>query len=987
MLKQSMFGLMIFLTIISCAKKEENADVSVQIAKTPVAAAQRVSREKKAIGPEDYAVWERLADPRISSNGEWIYYISNPVRGDTRLTLHSVESGKQLHFERAKRVSFSPDNNYLVFLRSPRFETTRQAKLKKVKADKMPKDSLCVYLFNADTLLTVPRVKSYSVNTEGNPWITLHLEKPLPPSADSSALKDTAQVPDSMLVAEEEPDSSKQRSEVKKTGTAKAKKTKVREEGTPLWVWHPLEADTLILEYAGFYAVSEKGDRIVATTKLKGKPDSLRITLIEPEKARLKVILEQAGEAKSFRFDKAGGQLAFLFSDDTAKQKIYEVYYWKKGRSAASCYLTEKARGIREDWTISSVRFPSFSKDGKHLYFGTAPRVEEVEEDTLLSNEKAKLDVWSWHDPLLQTQQNKELARERNRNYVARVDVGSKNVIQLADEEVPTLKISSDYDDAWVVGESNLPYRQLISWESLDYYDFYLVNTRSGEKIKILERKSYAPNLSPQYKYMVWYDHADSNWYVYDVAKQKQRNLSAGMEVPFYREDEDRPTPAGPYGFAAWGLGDRYVFLYDRYDIWKFDLEGEKPPMNVTRGAGRASKTVFRYLQLDSDLDYAPIRPILLSAFNEKTKASGYASGDLYEGAEPEMLAYSDHQYTRLSKAKNADVLIWRKGDFRNYPDLWVSDLNFEHKSRISALNPQQSQYRWASVELVEWKNSDGVELQGMLYIPDDLDTSKKHPMIVYYYEKYSEYLHSYTVPTPSYSTVNRIVYPSNGYILFIPDIVYKVGYPGKSGLDCVMSGVDMLLEKYPFIDEARMGIQGQSWGGYQTAYFITQTDRFAAAMAGAPVSNMTSAYGGIRWGSGLVRMMQYEGGQSRIGGTLWEDFDRYVENSPLFFADRIQTPLLMMHNDEDGAVPWTQGIEMMTAMRRLQKPGWMLVYNGDDHNLKENNWGNRMDLTIRMMQFFDHYLKDAPMPRWMKEGISATEKGRDYKLDLIPEE
>ncbi|MDD3716567.1 MAG: prolyl oligopeptidase family serine peptidase, partial [Candidatus Marinimicrobia bacterium] len=630
---------------------------------------------------------------------------------------------------------------------------------------------------------------------------------------------------------------------------------------------------------------------------------------------------------------------------------------------------------------------PSFSKDGKYLYFGTAPRVLEPEEDTLLSNEKARLDVWSWHDPLLQTQQNKELARERNRNYLARVDVGSKNVIQLADEEVPNLKISSDYDDAWVVGESNLPYQKLISWESLDYYDFYLVNTRSGEKIKILERKSYAPNLSPQYKYMVWYDFADSNWYVYDVEGQTQRNLTAGIEVPFYQEDEDRPTPAGPHGFAAWGLGDHYVFLYDRYDIWKFDLRGEKEPLNVTRGAGRRNKTVFRYLHLDSDLDYVPIRPILLSAFNEKTKASGYASGDMYEGKEPEMLAFSDHQYTRLSKAKNADILIWRKGDFRHYPDLWVSDLSFKHKSKISALNPQQSQYRWASVELVEWKNSVGTELQGMLYIPDDLDKSKKHPMIIYYYEKYSEYLHSYAIPTPSYSTVNRIVYPSNGYILFIPDIIYKVGYPGKSGLDCVMSAVDMLLEEYSFIDEAKMGIQGQSWGGYQTAYFITQTDRFAAAMAGAPVSNMTSAYGGIRWGSGLVRMMQYEGGQSRIGGTLWDSFDLYVENSPLFFADRIKTPLLMMHNDEDGAVPWTQGIEMMTAMRRLQKPAWMLVYNGDDHNLKENNWGNRMDLTIRMMQFFDHYLKGAPMPRWMKEGISAIEKGRDYKLDLVKEQ
>jgi dipeptidyl aminopeptidase/acylaminoacyl peptidase len=359
----------------------------------------------------------------------------------------------------------------------------------------------------------------------------------------------------------------------------------------------------------------------------------------------------------------------------------------------------------------------------------------------------------------------------------------------------------------------------------------------------------------------------------------------------------------------------------------------------------------------------------------------------MYTGGIPEKLLFSENKYDNVKKAKNADLFIWRKGTYREYPDLYISDLDFSEIAKISALNPQQSQFRWANVELVEWKNSDGVELQGMLYIPDNLDMSKKHPMIIYYYEKYSDYLYQYFRPTPSYSTVNKVLYPSNGYILFIPDIVYKPGHPGRSGLDCVDTGVDMLLEKYPFINGEKIGLQGQSWGGYQTAYFITQTDRYAAAMAGAPVSNMISAYGGIRWDSGLSRMMQYENGQSRIGGTIWDSFDLYVENSPIFFVDRIETPLLIMHNDIDGAVPWTQGIEMMVAMRRLQKPAWMLTYNNSNHNLGDSEWGNRMDLTIRMKQFFDHYLMDKPMPRWMNEGISAMEKGKDLKYELIEEE
>jgi dipeptidyl aminopeptidase/acylaminoacyl peptidase len=371
----------------------------------------------------------------------------------------------------------------------------------------------------------------------------------------------------------------------------------------------------------------------------------------------------------------------------------------------------------------------------------------------------------------------------------------------------------------------------------------------------------------------------------------------------------------------------------------------------------------------------------------KRVKKGGYATVNMYEGGIPEKLLFTENKYDPIRKAKCADVIIWRRGSYREYPDVFVSDLDFKKIEKLSSLNPQQSEFRWASVELVEWKNSYGDELQGMLYIPDDLDKSIKHPMVIYYYEKYSDYLYQYFSPTPSYSTINKTMYPSNGYILFIPDIVYKDGHPGKSGLDCVETGIDMLLEKYDFINEDKIGIQGQSWGGYQTAYFITQTNRFAAAMAGAPVSNMTSAYGGIRWGTGLSRAMQYEDGQSRIGGTLWDSFDLYVENSPIFFADKIETPLMMMHNDDDGAVPWTQGIEMMCAMRRLQKPAWMLVYNETDHNMGRSQWGNRMDLTVRMKQFFDHYLMDQPMPRWMKEGISAIEKGKDMKYDLIEEE
>jgi dipeptidyl aminopeptidase/acylaminoacyl peptidase len=317
-----------------------------------------------------------------------------------------------------------------------------------------------------------------------------------------------------------------------------------------------------------------------------------------------------------------------------------------------------------------------------------------------------------------------------------------------------------------------------------------------------------------------------------------------------------------------------------------------------------------------------------------------------------------------------------------DYPDLYTHNGDFVSPKRISTSNPQQDQYVWPTVELINWNTSKGIELEGLVYKPEDFDPSKSYPLIIYFYELYSDRLHQHYVPKSTASIVFPTEYTSAGYVVFIPDIRYESGYPARSAYDCIMSGTDAVLKKYSNIDSTRMGLQGQSWGGYQTAQLITMTNRYAAAMAGAPVSNMFSAYGGIRWGSGINRQFQYEKAQSRIGFTIWEKPELYIENSPLFHVPNIQTPLLMMHNDMDGAVPWYQGIEMFTAMKRLDKPVWMLNYNEDDHNLTKE--ANKLDLSIRMRQFFDYYLQGMAAPKWLELGVPAIEKGVDYGLEIL---
>jgi len=326
-------------------------------------------------------------------------------------------------------------------------------------------------------------------------------------------------------------------------------------------------------------------------------------------------------------------------------------------------------------------------------------------------------------------------------------------------------------------------------------------------------------------------------------------------------------------------------------------------------------------------------------------------------------------------------VVVFTKEDFETYPNLLVTDLSFKRQLQISDAAPQQNEFLWGTVELVSWTSLDGRKLEGTLHKPANFDPSKKYPMIVNFYEKSSQGLLSYHMPALGRSTIGYHYYTSNKYLIFNPDVYYKEGYPGEDAFNCVMPGITALIEK-GFVDEKHIGAQGHSWGGYQVAYLATRTNLFAAIESGAPVVNMFSAYGGIRWGSGLNRSFQYEHTQSRIGKSIWESPLRYIENSPLFTLDKVNTPILIMHNDDDGSVPWYQGIEFFIGLRRLQKPAWLLNYNEADH------WPTKQrdieDFQIRMAQFFDHYLKEKPMPKWMKDGIPAVDKGVEMGYDLV---
>ena len=491
-----------------------------------------------------------------------------------------------------------------------------------------------------------------------------------------------------------------------------------------------------------------------------------------------------------------------------------------------------------------------------------------------------------------------------------------------------------------------------------------------------IEGNSSYARFSPKGKYAYGYNAYDSTWYTYNIETSEYTELTKGKI--FYNELSDYPDYPRSYGSAGWTKDDKSLLIYDRYDIWEFDPNGLKSK-RLTKG--REERITFRYLKLDPEEIFIDLsKNILMSTFNDITKDGGYYEYN-YRKSKGVQLVKGPYRFSRPKKARLNDKLIYTKQSFEEFPNIISSDLNFESNKVISDANPQQVNYNWGTTELVKWTSLDGIPLTGILVKPENFDPNKKYPMIVNFYEKSSNGIHRHIIPNPGRSTINYSFYASRGYLIFNPDVYYRVGYPGESAFNCVIPGVTSLIEK-GFVDEENIGVQGHSWGGYQIAYLITKTDIFKAAESGAPVVNMISAFGGIRWDTGLSRQFQYEHTQSRIGGTPWEYPQRYFENSPIYNIDKINTPVLIMHNDKDGHVPWYQGIEFFVSLRRLSKPSWLLNYNGGRHwPLKMQN---RKDFNIRMQQFFDHYLKGDAKPMWMVRGVPAIEKGINQGYELL---
>jgi len=877
--------------------------------------------QKPLLDTGAFSKWTSVGGAAISNDGNYVSYrIENQPLGSLTLVLEATTGNWKREIPGGTGAFISSDSRLAVFLQ---------------------KDSLGIITLGASSIEYIPHIRSFKLPKKGG-WLVYQLNGP------SGELM------------------------VRNLSTGDQ-----RSFGVVMGYWLNEEGNALLLQ-----TVSKKDS--VVTQSLDW------VNLV----AGGRVTIWGGTRAGNIVFDETGNQLAFIAGNNVNNQVENSLWYYKTGTDRAVRLAGDRSAGIDTGLRLDKIR--AFSKDGSRLF------IDLKEKDHPKAKPDAvQVDVWSYTDIKLQSEQLFELNTQnplfrRSDDYTAIIDISDSRIIRLEreDERIsqPFPLFDAPADDVMLIKHQKGSGTE-VNWNENAFPSFYLVSTRNGARkpVNKINDSRVVPwyQLSPGGKYMIYYDARKKNYFGYEVATGVTRNITMDIAVN-WTSGGDMPG-SSYYNIRVEGwTQDNAALIYDRYDIWKVDMQGNKTPICITNGYGRKHNVVFRLGMKDySGKAIANDERLILSAFNKRTKENGFYAKTMNEKGDPELLTMGPYLYyapgagtiatgSSPQKARDAEVYIVKREGATQAPNFFCTR-DFKNFTSLSDIHPEKS-YNWFTTELITWKTLNGEVYQGVLYKPEDFNPKNKYPLIFHYYDKLSQELNVYHIPQVSEGDVEIPWFVSNGYLIFTPDIHYKLGETGKSALNAVVSAAGY-LSKMPWVDASRMGIQGGSFGGYETDYLITHTTIFAAACSRSGFSDLISNYGEtmLEGGSPFGRSWA-ENGQGRIGTTLWLQPHLFIENSPIFRVDKVTTPLLMMNNKADGVVNFSQGVEFFTALRRLGKKAWMLQYDGGVHLV----YGKAsIDYNTRLIQFFDHYLKGAPAPKWMVEGIPARLKGIDTGLEL----
>lgn len=674
-----------------------------------------------------------------------------------------------------------------------------------------------------------------------------------------------------------------------------------------------------------------------------------------------------------FSFDSSGRGLAFLVEKDKAVDAGLELWIYKTGESHAELLLNNDSLKLDRDLQLGRGRL-LFRQNATQILFTLEKRNDKEWRHNLV-----KVDVWSYLDTVLQSVQAER--GEVPPLYYAVVNLPGKRVFRIENENESVFDTAADY--AIVTHSAGRQSFQEAGWNIAARTSYFLVSTKDGSR-RLLKAGIINPQnffcLSATGKWVIYYDFVRRNYFSYEVETGITRNLTKGIDNNWTVEENRRGEPSLPWTplMRTWLFNDRAVLIYDNFDVWEMDPAGKRRPLNLTNKYGRKHSIKFDLINDPATLlwnsrEYG--RRLFLRAFDKREKSMGFWSIELDKQEDPRLGTMGPYIFGKWDgygtgifppmKAGNAECYLVFRQSSTEAPNLFFTK-DFKLFYRLSDIQPQR-EYNWLTAELKRWKTFDGSYSTGILYKPEDFDPSRKYPVIFDYYERRSDELHLYIAPKPAENRINIAWFVSKGYLVFTPDIGYTMGEPGPSAYNAVVSAA-YYLARFPWVDHNRMGVQGHSFGGYETDYLVTHTGIFAAACSASGFCDLIGWYGSDFRGG--YAMYWAERNQGRLLAAPWQNPDRYVRNSPIFRAGRVTTPLLMMNNKDDRIVPFAQGVEFFTALRRLGRRVWLLQYDEGRHSI---SGPAAVDYTIRMTQFFDHYLKNAPAPVWMTRGIPFT--------------
>jgi dipeptidyl aminopeptidase/acylaminoacyl peptidase len=928
------------------------------------------AQTKSPVQPADYAQWESLAMPRefggLSPDGKWLAYGINRSNRENELRVTNIADGTTKTAAFGTQAVFSSDSRWVAYAIG-----YSEAQEEKMKKDKKPvQRKLGLLNLSTGEQIVVDGVESFAFSPTGTYLAMRKYAPEKKETPDAAANAESEDTPGAALIL-------RQLSSGHDTSFGNVSE----------FAWQDLPG---------------RGTLLAMTINSEDKTGN-GVQLFNSEIGSVRVLDSSNSVYNRLAWRKDGDDLAVLRSksDEHREGPTQVALAWTHlGESSEASHVYDPTGDTKFPAGMRTVGFqkPSWSEDGETVFFGIAKWEEKISEPPKSPSttdgdggktssaakdkdkakepeEQATVDIWNARDTEVMPKQKLNAKNDRQKNMLCAWHLQKGQFVQLGkdlDEEVVPFK---NQQTAFAANWSAYAMERSIGRPAAD---IYFVDLATGNRTKIQDRLNddYYLQASPAGRYLLYFH--ENNYWTVNTATRAVVNITKAVPTAFADLEADYTIKQKPaFGFAGWTKDDASVILYDKFDLWQVSPDGSHAT-KLTDGA--ADQIRHRYVKLNPRDEFIDIdKPMYLSMFGIWTKKSGYArlnpsgSGSLKE----EHLIWLDKSVAQLGKAKDADVFEYTVQTFTESPNAFVGGPALKDPKQVTKTNPFQSNYAWGKEELIDYKNSHGEHLQGALYYPAGYDPSKRYPMVVYMYEKLSDGLHQYSAPSErNYYNVGAVT--SHGYFMLQPDIVFRPREPGLSVVDCVTSAVKRVIQMN-IIDPKKVGVMGHSWGGFDSVYLATHTtDFFAAAVAGAPVTDLVSNYGNHHWSSGIAETDHIETGQQRMEVPLYEDLQAYIRNSAVFGVQNMTTPLLIEVGDSDGTVFFHQGVELYNIARRAKKNVVLLEYAGEDHGLRKKP--NQIDYQLRIFAWFGHYLKDEPAAPWITNGESYLDRERELK-------